>query len=607
MLNTATFVDRLTPSTKWLFFVVTIWFLWVGTVSAEQITSFVSDITIQSDSSLDITETITYDFEGVQKHGIYRSISEKHAQPDSAWYKERYVEYELISVTRDGVAEPYALESYPGLSVKIGNPNNTITGQHVYEITYRARGALSENKNGTELYWNVTGNEWEIPILQVVTIVSGGVKKMQGEHFDCYAGVFGVVDKCDDSYTSYGRTFFKQRVLIPGDNLTVAQELFLSSPILKLERIKTIVVLFVLITALLCVFIYLAYNWRTKNRSSTVVVPQYEPYQNINPLFSGVLFDNKLHARDITAGLIFLAQNGFISIKEVTRKAWLLFEVDDYEITLLKSENESASVPYRKLLRLIFRDTGGATQESLSSDFMRAFNSKYQDVVLNTVPKTVLLSKVKSNKELLRSNYSLIKDLKNEVKNEMVTKGFLDKVIKSETVISFIFIAVMVMVFLNALLINVPYAFIFVIIFIVAVVITITIFSERRTKLGFEALNHLKGFKLFLSVTDKERFEFHNAPSLNPEKFMEYLPYAIALGVESQWAEIFKDVIIDSPQWYTSNYGTFDTISFGQHLVMFTGAISSGMSVSPQSSGGSGSFGGGSSGGGSGGGGGGSW
>ncbi len=83
---------------------------------------------------------------------------------------------------------------------------------------------------------------------------------------------------------------------------------------------------------------------------------------------------------------------------------------------------------------------------------------------------------------------------------------------------------------------------------------------------------------------------------------MEYLPYAIAFGVEKEWAEVFKDITIPNPAWYSENGGgTFAPVSFAQSMHAFSSSVSSASSSS------SGSGGGGSSGGGGGGGGGGGW
>jgi uncharacterized membrane protein len=127
--------------------------------------------------------------------------------------------------------------------------------------------------------------------------------------------------------------------------------------------------------------------------------------------------------------------------------------------------------------------------------------------------------------------------------------------------------------------------------------------KNKRTQLGVESTQEVLGFKEFLSVTDKDRFDFHNAPEKNPTQFMEYLPYAIAFGVEEKWAKQFEGMIIPQPSWYQSTTpGIFIASDFTNDMQRFGSSINS--SITPASSG---SGGGGSSGGGSGGGGGGSW
>src|SRR5438045_6533251 len=87
----------------------------------------------------------------------------------------------------------------------------------------------------------------------------------------------------------------------------------------------------------------------------------------------------------------------------------------------------------------------------------------------------------------------------------------------------------------------------------------------------------------------------------SPELFEKYLPYAMAFGVEEQWARAFKDIYKEPPQWYSGGTGPFNALNFSQSISKMSNAAASSMSSSPSSSG---SGGGGSSGGGSGGGGG---
>ena len=118
-----------------------------------------------------------------------------------------------------------------------------------------------------------------------------------------------------------------------------------------------------------------------------------------------------------------------------------------------------------------------------------------------------------------------------------------------------------------------------------------------RTTEGARAREAALGFKEFLSRVEEDRYK---RMITSPDLFEKYLPYAMAFGVEEKWANAFKDIYRDPPNWYTGT-GQFDAVSFGHTISSMSNAAASSMSSSPSSSG---SGGGGSSGGGSGGGGG---
>lgn len=126
-----------------------------------------------------------------------------------------------------------------------------------------------------------------------------------------------------------------------------------------------------------------------------------------------------------------------------------------------------------------------------------------------------------------------------------------------------------------------------------------------RTKKGAEAREYLAGLKLYLTVAEKDRLEFHNAPEKNPQVFEKLLPYAIVLGVEKQWAKQFEHLMMPMPRWYSDPSATnFNSIIFISQLNAFSNNVSGVVMPRGNSSGlGGGGF----SGGGGGGGGGGSW
>jgi len=130
----------------------------------ERIDNFVSDIVIHPDSTLTVTETITVTSTGdTIKRGIVREFPTiyRSRSGNTVW-----VGFEVVAVQRDGHREPYHIEGASnGKEVYIGNKDVLIDrGIHVFVITYRTNRQLGYFDRFDELYWNVTGNGWRLPI-----------------------------------------------------------------------------------------------------------------------------------------------------------------------------------------------------------------------------------------------------------------------------------------------------------------------------------------------------------------------------------------------------------------------------------------------------------
>jgi uncharacterized membrane protein YgcG len=131
------------------------------------------------------------------------------------------------------------------------------------------------------------------------------------------------------------------------------------------------------------------------------------------------------------------------------------------------------------------------------------------------------------------------------------------------------------------------------------------------TRAGRDLLDRIEGYRMFLRVVDGNRLNQLMPPEKTPELFDKYLPYAVALDCDLEWAQQFSAVLESarenddySPIWYVGNHPfpiSAFPLAFG---ASFSNAIAA-STATPGSS--SGTGGGGFSGGGGGGGGGGGW
>src|SRR5260370_24995768 len=181
----------------------------------ERITIYDARITIQRDGSILVTEQITYDFGTDQRHGIFRVI------PVQFRYNERYdriYPIDVRSVRSDAPNAEYSVDSNgSSISIKIGNPDQTVTGVHWYQITYLARGRRNAFADHDELYWNAVGNQWDVPIGRATVRGSAPVAVSRAA---CFAGPSGSTAACEHAAIANGVAGFSHKEPRPPQSLT---------------------------------------------------------------------------------------------------------------------------------------------------------------------------------------------------------------------------------------------------------------------------------------------------------------------------------------------------------------------------------------------------
>ena len=156
---------------------------------SERIVDYHTDVTIEPDGTIEVHETIVYDFGVVPKHGIFRTIPVRTEQSGKDGYDRVYpLDVVSVSGSADTPAQYTVEEDGDNERIKIGDPDRTITGEHTYDIVYRVRGAMNAFADHDELYWNVVGTEWSVPIEQATAVVHAPADITQ---VACFTGAYG--------------------------------------------------------------------------------------------------------------------------------------------------------------------------------------------------------------------------------------------------------------------------------------------------------------------------------------------------------------------------------------------------------------------------------
>ncbi|GMU26012.1 DUF2207 domain-containing protein [Candidatus Uhrbacteria bacterium UHB] len=548
-----------------------------ATAAGETIRDFQVTAAVAADRTLTVTERITYDFGDNERHGIYRIIPTAYER-----YGGKYnLRLEATKVLQDGKPAQVKEEHPSGnIKLRIGDPDAYVTGAHVYTITYRTNRAINFFDGEGELYWNVTGNGWEIPIERASVQVTGpkGYDATSAST-TCFTGVYGSTERaCSMNAAGDTVEFSSTRLLRPAEGLTIALRFpkgMIAEPT-RAEIIWQIVadngVLFVPVFVLFFMF----FRWRKRGKEPDgrgTVVPQYEPPYGLSPMEMTGLMRQDIPHEGITATLLDLARKGYLKI-EFGEEKRLFKNKQTYAFVRKMSPPEDAPSFERELFDGIFGDGEDRVElEELKGSFYKDIQ-KAKDQVF----------------EALRD-----KDLFGESPGKVRGTYFIaGGAVAAIPIFLSSFYGFSAIAFASFILSG-------------AIIAAFGWFMPQKTVKGAEALEEVEGFKWFLSVTEKDRMSFHNAPKLKPETFHAYLPYAIAFGVEREWAEQFKGMQIPEPE-YATGYGAWNAAAFANSMHALDAQAASAAYAAPSSAGSGGSgFGGGGSGGGFGGGGGGSW
>jgi uncharacterized membrane protein len=560
--------------------------IFLGSVAhaEEMIKSFDVQIHIQPDSTVLVEEKIQYDFGDASKHGIFRTIPVVYPGKFSG-----FVSAPITNVSvRDEKNNAYTYtvsRSGSDVTIKVGDADKTVTGRKVYILSYTVDRSIGYFSDHDELYWNVTGNAWPVPIQSVyATVFFPKSFATSDVKASCFVGYSGSTVSCEQKNlvsnsdgTVSGATFSVDS-LNPEEGLTfvvgwpVGVVFKPTTPqLLWLALLDNKIVLIPVL-----VFITLVSLWRTRGRDPEgrgVIIPQYDAPDKLTPVEVGTVLDEIVGTKNISTEIIYLATRGYLKINRIETGS--ILKTVDYELEQLKDSSSLTEVFDVQIWNMLFSSN---TRIKLS-DLENNVSEKIARITLLVCEVLVTKGYFSSNPEKTRSNY-----------------------IAGSIWFGVIF-------FLIALFFNVSGVFAFASAAVSSIIIFIFAFiMPSRTKKGVEAKEYILGLKLYLTVAEEARINFHNAPEKNPQQFEKYLPYAMALGVEKQWAKQFESLQMENPSWYNDSVhqDAFNAALFANEINHFSSSVNSTFSETRASSGGSG-FSGGDSGGGFGGGGGGSW
>src|ERR1035437_3986655 len=329
---------------------------------------FDTQMSVAQDGVATVTERLDVVFEG-EFHGIYRDIPIEYPGPNGS----NYTLFLKVTGVTDGSGHKLKYDSstqHGNRHLKLYVPDAVDTTRPV-EIQYTVTNAVRWFDGHDELYWNVTGNDWPVPIDSAAAAITFPPNAAGNLRAQAFTGAYGSVEQ-DATAEVRNNT-----VLVETNNPLsmrggLTADVYISKGVLTQPSKGTQALWFLrsnpIVLLPLWAFVVMFFFWWTKGRDpkpDISVAPMYEPPKDLTPAEVGTLIDDAVHPRDISSTMVDLAVKGYLKIEETESKV-LLFTHRDYTFHALKLPDTWISLEPHERVMLNHMFNGGATQVRLS-------------------------------------------------------------------------------------------------------------------------------------------------------------------------------------------------------------------------------------------------
>ena len=608
---------------------------------------------VEHDTTVKVTETQTYDFNGTYHQGVRFIPKDKISSISDIFVADASGELLERSLRRLDKTDPSSWGKFTtyteGGAYYIEWYYDAANTTSTWELHYTLHGALSFLSEIDELYWDLF-DSYDVPIRRLSATVTLPENTYSSDEYQLQLYTVSSFPKSAE-ITEDKRFVFSALNVPPGEPVTIAagwprgivdrgaywRELAASNWGLGLS--------FPLIFLTLTYLLLYWYRSEVQYKGKRTIVPEYEPPKGLTPAMMDVIVNE--HTTDHTwpATVVDLAVRGYIKILEEKETLpnrsekvarFLIFAIAPvlgilYAAMVLTSiKNAIVSVlvvvvAFSIGRRLFFRITwnlkpkdyvlervfyGDSKEEGLKEQYEKVF----LDIIFR-LSKTFSTQKMRSAsmQSVARNMYKKMKKLEEKLLTDTAseTLSYVVQPIRRKY-LHFVWIGIaLIMFFAPSFLSGLQHEQL-IIVLLSVFVSALLIYAQHRLnpRLNIEG-NRLReqclGFKLYLKTAERDRLQ-----NLTPQMFEKYLPYAIVFGVEKKWANAFRSIHVAPPSWYVGGgYISSGNISGGGFSVpsfsasAFSASFSSSFSSAFSSSAGGGASGGGGGGGAGGGGGGG--
>ena len=455
----------------------------------------------------------------------------------------------LQVTTADGHPLLYHTTHHPDrLELEIETPN----GAEV-RLVYSVRNGVEFHPDEDRVLW-IPGGGWRGDVAHATVFVQVPPELAGGLSAQGYLSGHGLVPLRQSS-AGPDRVWFAADQLRASDRFLI--DVALPTGVIEeppaLQRVGWFiganpVVLLPLVVLIVMVGLRMMKGMPTNDPGS--VVARYEPPSGLTPAEVGLLIDDSLDPRDITATVIDLAIRKYVRLEQCKPDEGVAFSGQDFILRLLRPIAEWKELrPHEQTV--LFHTFYGGEWTKLSSLTLRF--------------------------------YSVVPALRAQLGASLRAKGYywIDPQTAVWLRLFNVFVLFGLFYMLQATgLFSFASSWLLSLLSIAVSALIVHLLGRRltaKTMKGMLAYREICGLREFLNTVDSDRLE-----RIPAGLFERCLPYAIALGVEHHWANAFAGVGLGAPEWFSSEGPELFTTARLVHVIdLFTHPSPTALAVSP--------------------------
>jgi hypothetical protein len=542
--------------------------------AAEEIRLFEADIAISADGAVRVSEALIVNVEGNRiQRGIFRDIPVRF---EDASGREREVGLEVISVTRDGRPEPFAVERGSGIvRIRIGDANVMLERRaHAYEIVYETDRQIRFFDDHDEFYWNITGNGWDFPILRATADIRlpAGVSASDVTYF---TGVFGSTEQAARAERLEGGNLVRvtgTRGFQPREGLTVAIAMpkgSIAPPTAAQERewwMRDNAALLIGGSGLALVLFYYLWAWARVGRdpAAGVMVPRWTAPEGVSPALANYIDKRGFRGQGwdaFSAATINLAVKGHVELEDLAGDLTIRRRTDGLPGRLPVGEAAIVSALPHAGDTLTVDKANGERVQQIGRSFRSAMEREHRNrfyrhnpgylvvgvaLSIATIAATFIFGRV-GEETIFALVGIVIPTVVLGIFAVNIGRQFRNARTLGARIMAVVFTAFAGFVALSVLTGFAAAAFEMEFDHTLAMVLGALVLANilffflmgAPTPIGRRMMDEIGGLKHYLTVAEKERMNMQGAPQMSPQHFETLLPYAVALGVEKPWSRAF--------------------------------------------------------------------